>query len=56
MFFVLAAANVAIALTQSTRVWGLFKFPGTAIIIFLFAMSQAPLMMKHMPEDGAAKD
>lgn len=58
-FFALAAANVVVALTQSTRVWGLFKFPGTAVLIFLFAMSQAPLMMKHMPDDEApakAKD
>jgi hypothetical protein len=25
------------------------------ILIFLFAMSQAPLMMKHMPEEEPAK-
>ncbi|MBS0332667.1 MAG: septation protein IspZ, partial [Proteobacteria bacterium] len=53
MFFALAVANEAIWRTQSTRVWALFKFPGVAIVIFLFAMSQAPLLMKHMPdEDG----
>jgi intracellular septation protein len=55
-FLALAAANVVVALMFSTRVWGFFKFPGTAVLIFLFAMSQAPLMMKHMPEDEPAKD
>jgi len=55
-FLALAAANVVVALMFSTRVWGFFKFPGTAVLIFLFAMSQAPLMMKHMPDDEPAKD
>ena len=50
-FFVMAAANEAIWRTQSTLVWGLFKFPGVVIAIFVFAMAQAPLMMKHMPPD-----
>ncbi|THD77497.1 MAG: intracellular septation protein A [Phenylobacterium sp.] len=54
-FFALAAANELVWRTQSTRVWGFYKFPGTAVLIFLFAMSQAPLMMKHMPEDEPAK-
>jgi intracellular septation protein len=54
MFFALAAGNEIVWRTQSTRVWGFYKFPGTAVLIFLFAMSQAPLMMRHMPED--AKD
>lgn len=53
-FFALAAANEAVWRTQSTIFWGFFKFPGVPIIIFLFAMSQAPLMMKHMPDDEAA--
>jgi intracellular septation protein len=55
-FFALAAANEVIWRTQTTRIWGLYKFPGTAILIFIFAMSQAPLMMKHMPEDEPSKD
>jgi intracellular septation protein len=50
-FFALAVANEAVWRTQSTVVWGFFKFPGVAILIFLFAMSQAPLMMKHMPDE-----
>lgn len=55
-FLALAAANEVIWRTQSNRIWALYKFPGTAILIFVFAMSQAPLMMKHMPEEEAAKD
>jgi len=55
-FFTLAAANEAVWRTQSFVVWAFFKFPGVAILIFLFAMSQAPLMMKHMPEEGAIKE
>jgi intracellular septation protein len=54
-FLALAAANEVIWRTQSTRVWGLYKFPGTMILIFLFAMSQTPLMMKHMPEEEPSK-
>ncbi|MFI4965930.1 MAG: inner membrane-spanning protein YciB [Caulobacterales bacterium] len=52
-FFALAAANEAVWRTQTTIFWGFFKFPGVPILIFLFAMSQAPLMMKHMPDDEA---
>lgn len=52
-FFALAIANEAVWRTQSTLTWGFFKFPGVPIVIFLFAMSQAPLMMKHMPDDEA---
>ncbi|MDE2485852.1 MAG: septation protein IspZ [Alphaproteobacteria bacterium] len=56
LFLALAAANEVIWRTQSTRVWALYKFPGTAILIFIFAMSQAPLMMKHMPDDEAPEE
>lgn len=52
-FFALAVANEAVWRTQSTVVWGFFKFPGVAVLIFLFALSQAPLMMKHMPDEDA---
>jgi len=55
-FFALAAANEVVWRTQSNRVWALYKFPGTAVLIFVFAMTQAPLMMKHMPDDEPAKD
>ena len=52
-FFAVAVANEAVWRTQSTVIWGFFKFPGVPILIFLFAMSQAPLMMKHMPDEDA---
>ncbi len=54
-FFAVAVANEVVWRTQSTLFWGFFKFPGVPIIIFLFAMSQAPLMLKHMPEDEEAE-
>src|SRR4051812_6789823 len=50
-FFALAIANEIVWRTQTTLFWGFFKFPGVPVIIFLFAMTQAPLMMKHMPDD-----
>jgi intracellular septation protein len=53
-FFALAGANEAVWRTQSTVVWGFFKFPGVAVAIFLFALSQAPLMMKHTPDEESA--
>ena len=52
-FFALAIANEVVWRTQTTVFWGFFKFPGVPILIFLFAMSQAPLMMKHMPDEEA---
>jgi intracellular septation protein len=52
-FFALAVANEIVWRTQTTLFWGVFKVPGVPIIIFLFAMSQAPLMMKYMPDDEA---
>ena len=55
-FLALAATNEVIWRTQSTLFWGFFKFPGTVVIIFLFAMSQAPLMMKHMPDEEKPAD
>lgn len=50
-FFAIAVANEVVWRSQSTRIWGFFKFPGVPVLIFLFAMSQAPLMMKHMPDE-----
>jgi len=50
-FLAMAVANEAVWRTQSTMTWGLFKFPGSMVLIFLFSLSQAPLMMKHMPPD-----
>jgi intracellular septation protein len=53
-FFALAIANELVWRNVSTVAWGFFKVPGVAVLIFLFAMSQAPLMMKHMPDEDAA--
>ena len=52
-FLALAVANEVVWRTQSTGFWVLYKFPGMPILIFIFALSQAPLMMKHMPDDEA---
>ena len=50
-FFAMAIANEVVWRTQPTMTWALFKFPGSAILIFLFVLSQTPLLMKHLPED-----
>ncbi|THD57727.1 inner membrane-spanning protein YciB [Phenylobacterium sp.] len=55
-FFALAIANEAVWRTQSTVTWAFFKFPGVAILLFAFAMSQAPLMMKHMPDEDETSE
>jgi intracellular septation protein len=55
-FFALAIVNEIVWRTQSTNVWVAFKFPGTVIIIFLFTMSQVPLMLRHeLKEESAAE-
>ncbi|HET6970748.1 MAG TPA: inner membrane-spanning protein YciB [Phenylobacterium sp.] len=54
-FFALAATNEAVWRTQTTLVWGFFKFPGAAVLIFVFALTQMPLMMKHTPDEPPAK-
>ena len=50
-FLALAVANEIVWRTQTTMTWALFKFPGTVAIIFLFSMSQAPLLMKYAREE-----
>ncbi len=55
LFFAMAVANEVVWRTQSTLTWGLFKFPGAAILIFAFTLSQMPLMMRHAPP-GDPKD
>jgi intracellular septation protein len=55
-FFALAIVNEIVWRTQSTNVWVAFKFPGTVIIIFLFTMTQVPLMLRHeLKEESAAE-
>ena len=36
---------------HANRIWGLFKFPGVPVLIFLFALSQTPLILKHAEEE-----
>ena len=50
-FLALAALNEAIWRTQPDTVWVLFRFPGLMILTVLFAVSQAPLMMKYAHQD-----
>jgi len=52
LFAALAIGNEVVWRTQSTRVWALYKFPGTVVLIFLFALSQTPLILKHAEEPG----
>lgn len=52
-FFTLAILNEIVWRTQSTLTWGLFKFPGAPVLLVLFALSQAPLITRHMPKDEA---
>ncbi|WP_395698451.1 septation protein A [Methylocella sp.] len=50
-FVVLAALNEVVWRTQSTDVWVAFKFPGIMILIFVFALAQAPLLARHRLDD-----
>lgn len=53
MFFAVAIGNEVVRNTQTFRVWGFYK-AAVPFLIFLFALSQAPLMMKHMPDEEPA--
>ena len=55
-FFAMAAMNEIVWRTQSTLVWGFYKFPGAMILIVVFTLSQAPLMAKHMEEDAPKEE
>jgi intracellular septation protein len=46
-FFVLAGLNEAVRLTQSWDVWTGFKSFGIMPLTLIFALAQAPLIMKH---------
>jgi len=46
-FIALAGLNEFVWRTQADSTWVLFRFPGLMILTVLFAMSQAPVMMKH---------
>lgn len=53
-FFALALLNEIIWRTVSTDVWVNFKVFGILPITLLFALSQAPLMNRHLIEPGSS--
>ena len=56
-FAVMAVLNEIVWRTQSTDVWVYFKVFGILALTFLFALSQAPFMMRHhRPEETAATE
>jgi intracellular septation protein len=46
-FLAVAALNEVVWRTQSEATWAWFRFPGLSVIHVLFAITQAPLMMKY---------
>jgi intracellular septation protein len=53
-FFVLAAINEIVWRTQTTDFWVSFKVFGVMPLTMLFAISQAPLIMRHELKGDAA--
>ena len=53
-FLVLAVLNEAVWRHTSTATWVSFKVWGIISLIFLFALAQTPLVMKHQIEAGKA--
>jgi intracellular septation protein len=47
-FLAMAALNEAVWRTQPDNIWVVFRFPGLPILSVLFAISQAPMMVKDM--------
>jgi intracellular septation protein len=58
--FALAALNEAVWRNVTTSIWLDFKVFGIVPLIFLFTMTQVPLILRHgqdiKPEDGQPKD
>ena len=52
-FLALAAVNETVWRATSTANWVLFKVWGIIPLIFLFALAQTPLLLKHQQHDGA---
>lgn len=53
LFFLgLAVLNEIVWRTTSTDTWVSFKVVGIMGLIFLFALAQTPLVMKHQPDGG----
>jgi len=57
-FFALAALNEGVWRNASTAHWVDFKVWGIILLIFLFALAQTPLVMKHHidPDAGSGAD
>lgn len=53
-FLVLAGLNEAVWRNCSTSTWVAFKVWGVIPLIFLFALAQTPLVMKHQSDKDAA--
>ena len=54
-FLPLAALNEAVWRTTSTETWVAFKVWGIIPLLFLFALAQTPLVMKHQDGDKNAQ-
>lgn len=55
-FLCLAVLNEAVWRSTSTSAWVSFKVWGILPLIFLFALAQTPLMIKHQATDGGDGD
>ena len=55
-FLALAALNEAVWRTTSTETWVTFKVWGIIPLLFLFALAQTPLVMKHQQGGKSAQE
>lgn len=55
-FLALAVINETVWRVTSTATWVSFKVWGIIPLIFLFALAQTPLVMKHQAADAAGSD
>ena len=55
-FLLLAAVNEAVWRNTTDDVWVSFKVWGIIPLIFLFALAQTPLVIKHQTQDANGKD
>ncbi|MGF1608481.1 MAG: septation protein A [Kiloniellales bacterium] len=54
-FLAMAGLNELVWRTQSTDFWVTFKVFGILGLTLVFALAQAPLLLRHRPADAAAK-
>ena len=55
-FLALAALNETVWRMTSTATWVSFKVWGIIPLIFLFALAQTPLLLKHQQQEGGTQD